>query len=127
MLNFRTFLEQNTVGPHNNGFGGSFLSSDQTGSEQNPSNFEGRPLNLPGLDLGLPTVTKTGIVTFIEKKTNPIKIFLSDGTKLFFSLDEYKRIKGNEPDTGKTMSVTFQRNVFDKSGEMSQIQNIRCY
>ena len=131
MKSFQEFIslkEQNTVGTHNDGNrqGGGFMTSDQTGSEGVPG-MEGHPLHMPGWDLGLPKVTKTAQIRFIEKTRNPITVQLTDGTRMFFTIDEFKRIKGCEPEVGKTMAVVFQRNPIDKSEAPSKIETIRCY
>lgn len=132
-MNFRQFLEQNTVGTHNDGpgsgfnpSGGSLLQSDFTGSEGTPKTT-GNALHLPSLDLGLPSVNKTGVIKHLELKKNPIFIMLSDGTKLYFTLDEFNRIPGEIPKVGKRMTVKFMRNPNDKTKTTSQIQQIYCF
>jgi hypothetical protein len=75
-------------------------------------------------DLGLPTVTKTAQITFMDEKKNPVHISLSDGTQLFIPYDAFKRIKG-EPGAGKTISIALQRRVDDKSGVPSIIKSIQ--
>lgn len=127
-FNFRKFLEQNTVGYHNDTSGGAYLSSDQTGSEMsNTMGFDGRPLHLPSYDFALPAVIKTGKVVFIEKNKNPISIHLSDGTKLYLLYPEYRRIKGSEPEMGRTVTVEFQRNAKDDSMQTSKINSITVF
>lgn len=144
MLNFKEYitqLEQNTVGYHNDGqggferTGGAFLSSDQSGSEQDPSgNSSGHPVWLPSTDLAIPndipTMTRTSTIRYIEKNKNPITITLSDGTQLHFTLDEFNRVakKGGMPEVGKTMKVTFQKNPLDQRPlEPGQISNVQVY
>lgn len=125
MLNFKKFLEMNTVGKHNDGPGGAYLSSTQTGSEQSATQgFTGKPLFLPSYDLALPSVTMTKKIIRIEMKTNPIKVLLSDNTELLFTRDEFDRIKGSRPAVGKLMTVIFQRQPGDNSQTPSQIQDI---
>jgi len=127
MLNFKKFLEMNTVGKHNDGPGGAYLASTQTGSEQSATQgYTGKPLFLPSYDLSLPTVTKTKKIVRVEMKTNPIKVLLSDSTALLFTRDEFDRIKGSRPSPGKLMVVTFQRQPGDNSQTPSQIQDIIC-
>lgn len=75
---------------------------------------------LPSLDLGLPTVEKRGRIEMIMDKKNPIYVQLSDGSKLFFSIDEFRRIEG-KPERGKTMVVHMQRLSDDFSSLPSQI------
>ena len=137
MLTFREFFtltEQNTVGYHNDGpgsgfvqTGGAYLSTDQSGSEQSPSaSMLGHPQWLPGLDVAIPTVTKTSRVAFVERNKNPILVLLQDGTRLHFSWDQFKRIKGSEPERGKQLTVIFQRHHRAGKDESSQILSCRC-
>lgn len=129
-MDFREFLaltEVNTVGKHNDHATGAMLQSTQTGSERNPSpGMEGHPNHLPSLDL-VPTITKTSQIKYVEKNKNPIRILLADGTRLHFTWDEFKRIQGDEPTMGKTLTVVFQRFPSDTTEETSQIQSVRCY
>lgn len=78
---------------------------------------------LPRLDLGLPQVNKTGRIDVMLDKKNPIYIQLSDGTKLFLTHDEFRRIEG-VPERGKIMTVTMQRLGHDKSDSPSQV--VKC-
>ena len=109
--------EQNVPGYHLDGPGGNFiqkgnayLSSDQTGSEAIP-NFTGHPPHLPSTDLVIPSeiprFTTTSRITYINKQNNPIVIRLADGTTIYQTWDEFKRIK-NAPEVGKNMNVTMQ-------------------
>src|SRR5271165_4986249 len=75
---------------------------------------------LPSLGLDLPTVEKRAKIDIIMDKKNPIYIHLSDGSKLFFTFDEFKKIEG-EPKRGKIMIVTMQRLSHDQSDLPSQI------
>lgn len=138
MLTFKEFLiikEQNTVGYHNDGpgsgflpTGGSYLTTDQTGSEQNSSiAMLGHPVHLPGIDFDIPSVEKTSIIAFVERNKNPILVCLQDGTKLNFTWNEFKRIKGCEPEKGKQMVVVFQRHPNTSSNDMSKILSCKCY
>jgi len=126
-MNFREFIlqEDNTIGTHNDMATGAYLPTSYTGSDS-PDQLEGRGLSLPGTDL-VPTITRCAKITFVEMKRNPILILLSDGTKMYFTWDEFRRIPGEEPKVGRTMSVVFQRFPEDHSDAYSQIQNIRCY
>lgn len=74
----------------------------------------------------LPSVTKRSEIKFIERNKNPIFILLADGTKLYLSWDEFKRIHGDEPEVGKSLIVSFQRLETDNSKAMSQINSILC-
>jgi hypothetical protein len=101
--------------------GGAYLSSNWTNSEA-PDTFSviGRKNHLPSTDFVIPNITKTGKIEILIKNKNPIFIQLSDGSKLFFTLDEFKRIKG-EPKIGKMMTVEFQRHLDDLSDIPSKI------
>jgi hypothetical protein len=122
-MNFKQYikiLEQNTVGKHNDFATSSFLQSSWTGSESAP---DLRLPFLPSLDLEIPQVTRSSIVSNIILNKNPIIIELQDGTRLFLSLDEYNRIQ-NKPAIGKNITVVFQRNETDKSENSSKIIKI---
>jgi hypothetical protein len=82
---------------------------------------------LPTEELGLPSVKKTSTISFLERNKNPIFILLSDGTKIYLSWDEFKRIEGTEPVVGKKMTVVFQRNPADRSESTSQIERLICH
>lgn len=75
---------------------------------------------LPSIDLGLPVVSKTSKISIFSDKTNPIYIQLSDGSKLFFTYDEFKRIQG-KPKVGKVMQINMQRLGQDSSLHPSKI------
>lgn len=131
-MDFKQFFEQNTIGYHNDGPGSGFnpsgalfTTSDVTGSEASPK-MTGNPLHLPSMDAGIPLVQKSGVIKYLELKKNPIFMMLSDGTRLFFTWDEFKRIKGDTPSPGKRIVVTMQRNPLDKTSTSSQIQDIFC-
>ena len=127
MLSFKTYMEMNTVGKHNDGPGGGIVTSDQSGSEQpDTPGYGGHPLWKPGNDLMLPTVTNTQKIMRVEMKNNPIRVLLADNTELFFTRDEFRRIRGSEPAPGRLMTVVFQRHHGDKSRQPSQIQDIVC-
>jgi hypothetical protein len=137
MLNFKEFLkieEQNTVGTHNDGPGVAYLPSEFTGSAapdktldaRNLSSLEGKS-HISNLDAVLPAVTKKGQIRLIEKNKNPIFILLSDGTQLYLSWDEFKRIHGQTPEVGKHLTVVFQRHLADQSKTPSKINSILCH
>lgn len=79
---------------------------------------------LPALSLDLPSIEKRARIDLIMDKKNPIYVQLSDGSKLFFSIDEFRRIEG-KPKKGKTLIVTMQRLSHDKSDLPSQISKCR--
>jgi len=77
------------------------------------------------MPIGLtPLVFKKSVIKTIEKKKNPIFIQLEDGTKLYFTWDEFNRIEG-KPENGKKMLVIMQRRADDNSPSVSQIQKCK--
>jgi len=82
--------------------------------------FSGQSLHLPSTDMTIPSVERTGRITTLLSKRNPIYVRLSDGTEAQFTYDEYKRIEGN-PALGKTMTVIFQRHPEDSGRSYSKI------
>lgn len=119
MLNFKEFLE-------NDGSNIAYMASDMAGSEA-PPKMDGNPLFLSSLNAILPNVVKTSQIKILERNKNPIFLMLADGTKLFLTWDEFKRIPGPEPTVGKTLTVVFQRNPDDKSETPSKINSILCH
>ena len=96
--------------------GGAFVS-DQFDNEKPNSTTMDHPLWLPDTDITVPSLEKTGRITALLLKRNPIYIRLSDGTEANFTYDEYRRIEG-QPALGKVMTILFQRHPGDAS---------RCY
>jgi hypothetical protein len=138
MLNFKEFLqkleEQNTVGKHNDGPGVAYLHAPWTGSltGQLPASLTTSAQDVklpdnPGLDAILPSVTKTSQIRILERNKNPIFMMLADGTKLYMTWDEFRRIKGPEPAVGKHVTVNFQRLDYDRSSTPSKINSIHCH
>jgi len=104
-----------------NQIGGAFASTDVTGSEMGPTmGFAGHSLWLPSTDLTVPSVERTGRITTLLLKRNPIYVRLSDGTEANFSYEEYRRIEGS-PALGKTMTLIFQRHPEDQTSGYSKI------
>lgn len=68
----------------------------------------------------IPSIERTGRITTLLLKKNPIYLRLSDGTEANFSYDEYRRIDG-KPELGKTMTIIFQRHPQDHSMNHSKI------
>lgn len=99
--------------------------SGAVSSLQNGGNIND-PSNAIGADLQLPTVTKESVIRHINDKINPIIVLLADGTRLFFPVDAFRRIKG-EPRIGKTMQVVLLRRTDDGSEAPSQVQSCNCY
>ena len=107
-----------------NQIGGALVSADMTGSEQSPTmGYAGHSLHLPSTDLTIPSVQKSGRITVLQTKSNPIFIKLSDGTEANFSYDEYKRIHG-DPKLGSVMNITFQRHPEDRMRAYSKIDKV---
>lgn len=75
----------------------------------------------------LPTKTVTSQIRLLNDKSNPILIQLANGTKIHLTYDEYQRIKNQNPEVGKKISVEFQRNPTDKSDNYSMINSIRIF
>lgn len=96
--------------------GGAFATS----ANATNSPTVGQAMDLPDASLSIPSVERTGRITNISAKKNPIYIRLSDGTEAHFSYDEYRRIEG-KPELGKTMTVIFQRHPEDNMRQASKI------
>jgi hypothetical protein len=71
----------------------------------------------------LPEITKQSKIIKLDKNRNPIIMHLADQTQLFFTIDQYKRIKG-VPEIGKVARIAFQRNEGDSSQSPSKINYI---
>ena len=90
-----------------------------------PENFLWlKDFSLPNIDLGLPSIEKKAKIELIRSKTNPIYIQLSDGSRLFFTFDEFKRITGT-PVVGKTITWKTQRISSNESPTPSKITYCR--
>lgn len=77
---------------------------------------------LPAMSLDLPMINKRAKISSVVLHKNPIFIQLEDGTRLFFTYEEYKRIRGT-PEVGKTMSISMIRLSDDYSSAPSKIQS----
>lgn len=107
------------------------LATQWTGTEpsdlpRRSGGWAGTDYNPQQFDLGIPSTTKTSQIRYINDKTNPIFIFLSDGTKLYLHPSAYRKITG-EPKVGKMMTVVMQRRKDDVSLSPSDIQSIRVF
>lgn len=131
-MNFRQFVEhgearinhtfgQNTVGTHNDLATANFLSSTWTGSED-----LGRlNIGLPSSDLEIPHATRRSRIRSIEKNKNPIKVQMMDGTTLYLSLDEFRRIDSRTKlEPNREITVTFQRREEDGRPEPSKVVSV---
>jgi len=76
--------------------------------------------NLPKINLNLPTIQKQAKILILHQKNNPIFMKLSDGSQLYFTYDEFKRIHG-QPRVGATMQFDLQRLPHDTSETPSKI------
>jgi hypothetical protein len=79
---------------------------------------------LPNISLDLPCIEKKSIIYDIKLNKNPIMILLQDGSKLFMTVDQFKRISG-KPEIGKTLVVNFQRLQNDNSNLPSTIKSCK--
>lgn len=77
---------------------------------------------VPKVDLDLPTVGGRGKITTLIINKNPIMVRLDNGSTLFFSVDEFRRIKG-KPAVGRVMSYSMLRLPHDGSAVPSKIQS----
>jgi hypothetical protein len=103
-----------------NAINGAFVSTQVSGSDQSPQRDV---LNFTDTDLTVPSVERSGRITCLLLKKNPIYVRLSDGTEAHFSYDEWRRIEG-EPGIGKTMTIIFQRHPQDWSQQGSKIDHV---
>jgi hypothetical protein len=133
MTSFRKFIEQskgdilhsfsqNTVGKHNDFATASFLPSTWTGSDSLGKMSYGPP----DTDLELPRVEAKSKIKLIEKNKNPIRIQLMDGTNIYLTVDEFRRIDSTTRlDVGREITVIFQRREGDRGDQPSQIISVR--
>lgn len=84
--------------------------------------FEGfwEKIKLPNIFLDLPEIEKKSKIVILKDKINPIFIQLDDGSKLFFTIDEFNRIIG-QPKIGRILKYKMQRLPQDKSKSFSKI------
>lgn len=131
-LGFRQFMEQgegrvynafggNTVGTHNDSATGAMLPTTWTGSEDLGKFGYG----LPGVDLAIPHVTRRSTIRSVERNKNPIKVQLMDGTAIYLSVDEFRRVESRTKlEPNREITVTFQRREDDGSPEPSKVVSI---
>ena len=123
-LNFKNWFFENLGA-------GSMVSSTWDNSQASDTfNFAGRPLHLPDIDIALPPegtlshqIKKNGLVKHFIYHKDPITVILDDGTTLYFTYDEYKRIKGDMPIVPNLtrLEVIFQRIPTDLSPIPSKV------
>lgn len=106
-----------------NTIAGALITSDVSGSDQFPPFGQTGAYPKPDVDLTIPSVEKTGRITALMTKRNPIYVRLSDGTEANFTYDQFNRIQG-QPAIGKTMTISFQRRPDDTSSGYSRINHI---
>lgn len=85
-----------------------------------------KEFQIPNMELDIPSVTKKGKIIILINKKNPIFVQLDDGSKLFFTNDEFKRING-VPVVGKTMVVKLLRLPQDSLESPSQIKSCQVF
>lgn len=112
------FTSMDTGTVDQSGTNGSF--GNQTSQRSSKSSGSG----LPNIDLTIPSVTKEGRITTLKTKKNPIYVRLSDGTEAHFTYDEYRRIQGEKPALGKTMTIIFQRSPDDLTRSASRVTKV---
>jgi hypothetical protein len=81
---------------------------------------------LPQMDIDLPVIKRQAKIQIVLSKKNPIYVQLQDGSKLFFTHDEFRRIKG-KPEKGKTMIFSLQRLPNDITNSPSQISQCEVF
>lgn len=129
---FRQFVEggeakvfasfsQNTIGTHNDTATAKMLSTAWTGTEDlGPYSY-----GLPGVDLEVPSTTRRSKIKSVEKNRNPIRVSLMDGTTLFMTLDEFRRVDSRTKlEPGRELAVTFQRRDDDSSDTPSKVISV---
>lgn len=102
---------------------GALVNSDVSGTQQFPPFSQSGSYPNPETELTIPSVEKTGRITTLMTKRNPIYVRLSDGTEANFTYDQFNRIDGT-PAIGKTMTIIFQRHPQDASDQHSRINKI---
>ncbi len=111
--------------PNNNAFGATTVDNGPQG-DQSPHSFS--------TELQLPEMPITAQIAYIGgfpgkqgvENRDPIVFRLSDGTQLFLTNAEFRRIKG-DPQVGKTITVVFQRRPEDRTKTPSQVQSITVH
>ena len=123
-MNFREFIEQNTVGTHNDTATGGYVDSSAA-----PDSLEGRGMTMPTQVFQPNLTVRRGIVKGLgeenssgEPTRNPIPILLSDNTRLSLTWDQYKRI--GKPKKNWEMTVQFLRLADDDSKNPTGIHSI---
>jgi len=131
-MRFREFMEaeglrlshpfsQNTVGTHNDFATASFLPSTWTGSES----LGAYPYGPPSADLEIPHVSRKSKIRSVEERRNPIVVRLMDGTAIYLTLDEFRRVDSRTKlQPGREITVTFQRREGDDGPDPSKIVSI---
>lgn len=114
MLNFKEFIQSQAT----------FLPSNWTGSETGLDMDKKEPL--PGIDLAVKPVEKTGLINRIEYTKNPITIGFTGGD-IKISWDHLRSLLGegdplSKLQFGKTISVRYEH-----PGENAKILGIKIY
>lgn len=131
-LNFKKFFEDSTYDTPGIG-AGSMVPDIWSNSDTYLTGITEPQLPYTDVKIGqsninIPIIKKKAIVVRFEDKKNPMYIELKDGTKMFLTVDEYRRIKGDLPivPNHSELEVTFQRLPMDKSLSVSKIDKIIC-
>lgn len=130
-FSFRKFMEgqgrihnafsQNTAGTHNDFATSKLLPSTWTGTEDMGS----YPHGAPGVDLEIPSAIRRSRIRSVNDRKDPIEVRLMDGTLIYLSLDEFKRVNSRTKlEVGREISVTFQRREGDGSPDPSKVVSI---
>lgn len=131
-IGFRQFIEQGGIRVHN-AFGGNTVGThnDQATAKMLPTTWTGSEdlgrfgYGLPGVDLEIPHVTRRSRIRSVERNKNPIKVQLMDGTTIYLSADEFRRIDSRTKlDPEREITVTFQRREDDGGHEPSKVVQI---
>ena len=135
LLSFKEFFGSDSYTPAGIG-GGSYVPDTWSNSDSFLQNLiPWDTMQLPYTDfmatqrpVDIPKITKMGFVTKFLDKQNPIVVELACGTKVFLSLEQYKRIKGDLPIVPKYTfaKITFQRVPHDRSLNVSKVDSITC-
>lgn len=114
-------FSQNTSGTHNDSAGGALLPSTWTGSEDlGPYSY-----GIPGVDLEVPHVARNSKIRSVDRNRDPIRVTLMDGTVLYMTLDEFRRVDSRTKlEPGRKITVTFQRRGDDGSPDPSKIVSV---
>jgi hypothetical protein len=111
MLNFKEFVQASAA----------FLPTAWTGSESGEDADHKSPVG--SVDMPMNGVEKNGTINRLEKKSNPVKIGMTDGSDISIPWDHLRAWLGRDPfsqlEIGKNITVKF-----DSHGENSRVSGI---